>query len=93
MVKAYLDPDEIKRLEDAATNLRDKLLIQVLFRLGCRVSEALALTIDDIDFKQGTTNIIHLKRRVKLYCEKCGASLGLSHIYCPKCGAKTNADS
>ncbi|MFB0557368.1 MAG: tyrosine-type recombinase/integrase [Dehalococcoidia bacterium] len=93
MSKAYLDPNEIRQLEDAATNLRDKLLIRVLFRLGCRISEALAITIDDIDFKRGTINIIHLKRRVKLSCEKCGANLGLSHLYCPKCGTKTNVDS
>ena len=93
MAKAYLEPNEIQQLENAATNLRDKLLIRVLFRLGCRISEALGITIDDVDFKQGTIRIVHLKHRVKISCEKCGASLGLSHIYCPKCGAKTNADS
>ena len=93
MGKIYLDPQEITLLEQEALNLRDRLLIRILFRLGCRISEALAITIDDIDFKQGTISIIHLKHRVKLFCEKCGASLSLSHIYCPKCGSKTNADS
>jgi integrase/recombinase XerD len=90
MTKAYLEPDEIEQLENAATNLRDMLLIRVLFHLGCRISEALALTVDDIDFKQGTINIIHLKCRVKLFCSSCGARLGISHSFCPKCGAKTN---
>ena len=93
MVKAYLEPDEIKRFENAATNLRDRLLIRVLFHLGCRISEALALTVDDIDFNQGTVSIVHLKRLVKLSCANCGASLGLSHSYCPKCGAKTNGNA
>ena len=89
-MKTYLEPDEIELLESAATNLRDRLLVRVLFHIGCRVSEALALTVNDIDFKQGTINIIHLKRRVKLSCSNCGARLGMSHSFCPKCGAKTN---
>ena len=92
MAKAYLEPHEIERLESAATSLRDKLLIRVLFHLGCRVSEALALGVDDIDFKQGTVSIVHLKRRVKLSCVNCGARLGTSHSYCPKCGAETNGN-
>ena len=33
-MKAYLEPNEIEQLENAATNLRDKLLIRVLFHLG-----------------------------------------------------------
>jgi len=50
MAKAYLEADEISGLEKAATNMRDKLLISLLFRLGCRISEALAISVDDIDF-------------------------------------------
>jgi integrase/recombinase XerD len=89
-MKAYLEPEEIVMLENAASNLRDKILIHVLYRLGCRISEALALTVEDIDFNRGTITIIHLKRRVKLSCTNCGARLGLSHIFCPRCGVRTN---
>lgn len=88
MVKAYLERTEIEQLENAATNLRDKLLIRTLFHLGCRISEALALEVEDIDFGQGTVNIIHLKRRVRLSCAHCGARLGLSHSFCPNCGVR-----
>ena len=88
IMKAYLDPEEIKRLEEAATNMRDKLLIRLLFRLGCRISEALAISVEDIDFKQGTISIIHLKRRVRIVCNNCGARLGQSHSFCPNCGEK-----
>lgn len=84
--KAYLNPDDIVKLEEAADNLRDKLLIRVLFHLGCRVSEALGITTDDIDFLAGTIRIQHLKARISLACEACGARLGKSHTYCPKCG-------
>ena len=50
MAKVYLDREEVELLEQAATNLRDRLLIKLLFHLGCRISEALALTVPDIDF-------------------------------------------
>jgi integrase/recombinase XerD len=87
-VKAYLAIEETEQLEDAATCLRDKLLIRLLARLGCRVSEALALTVDDIDLSQGTVTIEHLKSRLKLSCPKCGSRLGKSHAFCPKCGMR-----
>ena len=60
-MKTYLEPEEIMTIESEATNLRDRLLIHVLFRCGCRVSEALALTVEDIDFDQSTVTIEHLK--------------------------------
>jgi integrase/recombinase XerD len=88
MNKAYLEPDEVKKLENAATNLRDRLLIHLLYHLGCRVSEALSIKVDDIDFNQSTVTIIHLKHRIKLSCPNCGARLGLAHAFCPGCGNK-----
>ena len=45
MAKAYLEPDEVESLEKAATNLRDRLLIRLLFHLGCRISEALVIAL------------------------------------------------
>lgn len=89
-MKTYVEPEEVTLIEKAATNLRDKLLIRLLFHLGCRVSEALAMEVEDIDFANGTVTIVHLKRRVKLSCPKCGAGIAVSHSYCPKCGAKVN---
>jgi len=88
MAKAYLEPDEVENLEKAATNLRDRLLIRLLFRLGCRISEALALTVEDIDFDRGTVTIQHLKSRVRLACPDCGARLGKTHTFCSKCSAR-----
>jgi len=87
-MKAYVEPEEITLMEQAASNLRDKILIHLLFHLGCRISEALSLRVDDIDFAQGTVAIIHLKRRLKLSCPLCGARLGSDHLFCPKCGGR-----
>ena len=61
MAKAYLEPAEIEKLEEAAEYLRDRLLIRMLFHLGCRVSEALGIKASDIDFNQGLITIQHLK--------------------------------
>ena len=79
--KTYIESEEIALMEQAATNLRDILLIRLLFRLGCRVSEALALTPDDIDFDRGSVTIMHLKSRTKLSCPECGARLGIGHAF------------
>jgi integrase/recombinase XerD len=88
MMKAYLEIEETEKLENTARYLRDKLLIKLLTRLGCRISEALALEVKDIDFAKGTVTIQHLKSRIKLACPQCGARLGKSHTFCPKCGVK-----
>jgi integrase/recombinase XerD len=88
MIRAYLEVTEVERLEQSATNLRDRLLIRLLFHLGCRVSEALSLKVEDIDLSQSMVTIEHLKSRIKLACPMCGARLGKSHSFCPKCGAK-----
>jgi integrase/recombinase XerD len=89
-MKAYLEPAEIEMMERVASCLRDRLLIRLLFRLGCRVSEALALKVSDIDFERGTITILHLKTRIRLSCPKCKARLGKRHQFCPECGEEVN---
>ena len=85
-MKAYLEPHDVEQMEEQATCLRDRLLIRLLFHLGCRISEALALRVEDIDFAQGTVTIQHLKARTRLCCGQCNARLGRTHTFCPKCG-------
>ncbi|MFP3880587.1 MAG: tyrosine-type recombinase/integrase [Dehalococcoidia bacterium] len=85
-MKAYVEPKEVTLMEKAATNLRDRLLIRLLFHLGCRVSEALGLCVDDIDFNRSIVTIRHLKKRLKLSCLSCGAALGATYAFCPRCG-------
>jgi integrase/recombinase XerD len=87
-MKSYLESEDIVLIENAATSVRDKLLIHLLVHLGCRISEALALKVEDIDLKQGIVTIVHLKRILKVSCSNCGAKLGVSHSFCPKCGTK-----
>jgi len=87
-LKTYLELSEAQALENQADNLRDRLLVRVLFCLGCRVSEALGLTVEDIDLEKGIVSIQHLKAHIRLSCPNCGAGLARSHSFCPQCGAR-----
>lgn len=88
MQRSYIEPEEVTQLEEAGQYLRDKLLIRLTFRLGCRISEALGIAVDDIDFEQGTVTIEHLKLRVNLSCPDCGTRLSKTAKFCPGCGKK-----
>ena len=87
-MKTYLESEEIERMELFANNPRDHLMVRLLGRLGCRISEALVISVDDIDFTKGMVTIQHLKTRLRLVCPDCSASLSASHRFCPRCGLK-----
>jgi len=89
-MKAYLELPEIELMEQAANCQRDRLLIRLLSRLGCRISEVLALKVEDMDFEQCTVTILHLKRSLKLSCPTCKSRLGNRHQFCPGCGLKVS---
>ncbi len=84
-MKTYLELKETELLESAASCLRDRLLIRLLSRLGCRISEALAIKHEDIDFERKTVTIIHLKRILKLFCPLYKSPLAIKHRFCPGC--------
>jgi len=87
-MKTYLDTKEVIILEQAATNLRDRLLIRLLLYTGCRVSESLGLTVDDVHFDTGNITIQHLKARTNLSCSDCKARLSKIAVFCPRCGKR-----
>jgi site-specific recombinase XerD len=49
-LKAYLLPELVDQRIVAAKNLRDKLLVRILWRTGIRVSELIGIRVLDIDF-------------------------------------------
>jgi len=55
--------DKAVELMNAATNLRDKLLWILLATTGCRISEALTVLIDDINFEDREIYIISPNER------------------------------
>ena len=48
-----LAPDEVTRLFDAAASDRDRVLLRTAYALGLRVSELIALRLEDIDAARG----------------------------------------
>lgn len=98
-VKTYLEPAEVALLEANALArerntrelvpcLRDQLLIRLLFRLALRVSEALALGVEDCDLKALQVMVIRQKERLRLFCPECGERLARRHHHCPGCGKR-----
>ncbi len=66
-LKGYLTEDQVNRIISKATNLRDKLILQIMYRCGRRVSEVLMMTKDDIlwDENKIIFNILKRKRPLK----------------------------
>lgn len=53
-----LTPEEVNKLVEAATNIRDKALLLVLFETGRRIGEILTLKIKDVEFDQYGARLI-----------------------------------
>ena len=86
----YVEPGQIGKLISTCSNPRDRAFIALLARSGIRISEAVQLKVNDIDFKRGTLTILHLKERSRLKCSHCGEGLGKRHLFCPSCGNKVD---
>lgn len=61
-----LTPEEVRQLikscsGKAATGLRNKALVAVLYRCGLRISEALSLHLKDIDAEAGSLRVLKAK--------------------------------
>ncbi|NIO22975.1 MAG: tyrosine-type recombinase/integrase [Candidatus Aenigmarchaeota archaeon] len=62
-LKGYLPEEKVNLLLEATTNLRDRLILQIMYRCGRRVSEVLALTVDDIIWEENKIIFTILKRK------------------------------
>jgi len=85
-IKTFLTPEDITKMINATTNLRDKVALTFLADTGVRVSELLAIKPTDIDIERQEVKIPHLKRGVKKHCPKCGNVAGRTSKFCAKCG-------
>ena len=88
--KEYLEPEEVILIEKQATCLRDAVLIRILRRTGCRVSECLGIEVKHIDFENETITIEHEKTKLKLKCPECRGTLGKKSKFCQKCGIQVS---
>lgn len=65
--RGYLKVEQVEKLLDTVQNLRDRLILQIMYRCGRRVSEVLLLTKDDIlwDDRKIIFTILKRKRPIK----------------------------
>lgn len=54
----YLTPEEVRAMVDAADNLRDKLIVSLLFCTGMRVSELVSIEISNVDLEEGSVRVM-----------------------------------
>ena len=62
-LKGYLSVDEVRKLLDASKNPRDRLILQIMYRCGRRVSEVLFMHKDDILWDDNKIIFNILKRK------------------------------
>ena len=53
----YLTPEEVQAMIDAAGNLRDKLVVSLLYCTGIRVSELVGIRVSDVDLEEGSIRV------------------------------------
>jgi integrase/recombinase XerD len=82
-LKGYLSEGQVASLIDSASNLRDRLILQVMYRCGRRVSEVLMMTKDDIlwDEDKIIFNILKRKKPVKEMKPVDGETMALLRQY------------
>jgi len=61
--REYLLPQEIERISRRCRRYSDRLLFEFVYDSGCRISEALSLTPNDIDFHNRKVRLPALKRK------------------------------
>ena len=64
--RKVLTKEEMQKVYDATTNIRDEFLIKLLFETGLRIGEALSLFIEDIVFDHNRGHRIRLVNRGEL---------------------------
>lgn len=65
-IPRVLSRSQVSRLIRAATNSRDRALIELMYATGCRAFELAALRIGDIDFESRTARVIGKTRKPRV---------------------------
>ena len=101
-MKTFVEVSEVDILEANAVTfdrraqawvpcLRNRLLIRLIFRTGCRVGEVLPLGVEDVDLDLAMAKVVKEKDRLQLFCSVCGQRLARAHRFCPGCAREVSA--
>ncbi|MBI2675610.1 MAG: tyrosine-type recombinase/integrase [Candidatus Aenigmarchaeota archaeon] len=82
--RGYISEEQVEKLIDATDNLRDRLMLQIMYRCGRRVSEVLLLSRDDIlwEDKKIIFSILKRKKPIKELKPVDNDTLQLLKTYC-----------
>ncbi|MGM5488137.1 MAG: tyrosine-type recombinase/integrase [Nanobdellota archaeon] len=79
---SYLDPSEIRILLDRTATMRDRLLVLLLYELGCTLKELVALRVRDVVLETGSINISKAQtKRCERQCLVSESTRGLLSTY------------
>lgn len=53
----YLTPEEVQAMVEAAQDIRDKLIVSLLYCTGMRVSELASVCVSDVDLEEGSIRV------------------------------------
>lgn len=63
--QGYMIPEEVRIVINHTKNLRDKTILWLLWATGCRLTELLMLTVEDISWRDKVLHMWTLKRKKK----------------------------
>jgi len=64
-IRGYLRPEEVERVIAEARRFRDRVMMRILWVTGCRLSELLMLTVEDVIWEDRQLIMWTLKRKLK----------------------------
>ena len=63
--RGYMRPEEVRRVINHTRNLRDRTILVLLWATGCRLTELLMLTIEEVSWRDRALYMWTLKRKEK----------------------------
>jgi integrase/recombinase XerD len=91
-LRGYLTPQEVRKLIDHARTFRDLVILRLLWATGCRVSELLMITVEDISWRDEAIAVWTLKRKKHRRYQRLVSvdkrTLSIIKEYCDKNGIK-----
>lgn len=84
-IKKAFTPVEIELMRNAATSLKEKVVIELLLSTGCRVSELVSFTIENYDRDRGTISVVGKGNKERLTFVNAKAKVAIDN-YLTKLG-------
>jgi len=84
----YYDLELPEKCTETAKDPKERALISLFAKNFVRVTEAIQIELDNIDYEKESLSIINLREQVRIKCPNCGEKLAKRYHFCPICGNK-----